>query len=95
MSAPTPEPTGPRPTEPDMFPEPYPWCLACGFQHQPDQHCADCTGDHTGGFCMTPETAAELARFNTPALRARIERDAAKLHAQVIRFLTARENPSR
>jgi hypothetical protein len=70
-----------------MLPEPYPWCLACGFQHLPMEHCADCTGDHSAGFCMTPEAAAELARLDTPGFRRRVERDAARLHAQVLRFL--------
>jgi hypothetical protein len=70
-----------------MIPEPYPWCLACGFEHSPAQYCAGCTGDHSAGFCMTPEAAAELARLDTPGFRRRVERDAARLYAEAIRFL--------
>jgi hypothetical protein len=43
------------------LPEPYPWCLACGFKHTPDVHCAGCNGDHSAGYCMTDELAAQLA----------------------------------
>jgi hypothetical protein len=45
------------------LPEAQPWCLACGFQHGPDVHCAGCNGDHSAGYCMTDELAAELAGF--------------------------------
>jgi hypothetical protein len=52
---------GPRITEPDMFPEPYSWCLTCGFQHEADEHCPECTGDNSPGHCLTPEILHELA----------------------------------
>jgi hypothetical protein len=68
---------GPRSTQPDMFPEPYPWCLACGFQHQNDEHCPGCTGDHSTGHCMTPEIAAALSRVDE--LRQRVEHAADEL----------------
>ena len=82
---------GPRVTEPDMFPEPYPWCLGCGFQHQPNEHCPDCTGDHAGGFCLTPEAADELARLHTAEFRRQINYGADVLYARAVAFL-AREN---
>ena len=62
---------GPRITEPDTFPEPYPWCLTCGFQHESAEHCPECTGDHSEGHCMTPELAEESARAEI--LRRRVE----------------------
>jgi hypothetical protein len=79
-------PAGPRPTEPDMWPEPYPWCLSCGFQHDHDEHCPECTGDHSGGFCMTPEAEAELARL-TPAFLAHVEEQAEALVTEALAFL--------
>jgi hypothetical protein len=75
---------GPRTTEPDLFPEPYPWCVSCGFQHQDDEHCPGCTGDHSQGVCMTPEAVAELARVDLFSLRQRVERAAIVLHVQVV-----------
>jgi hypothetical protein len=42
---------------------------------------------------MTPEAAAELARLDTPGLRRRVERNAARLHADAIRFLSGRRIP--
>jgi hypothetical protein len=53
----------PRQVEPDVFPEPYPWCLACGFQHTLDTHFAECMGEHMDGHGMTPEIEAELSRL--------------------------------
>jgi hypothetical protein len=88
----TPQPEGPltahRITEPDLFPEPYPWCLACGFQHEANEHCPECTGDHSQSFCMTPELADELARVDA-RLRRRVEQAAAGLYAQVVTILCA------
>lgn len=72
----------PRMTEPDMFPEPYPWCLTCGFQHAADEHCPECNGDHSPGHCVTPEVLAELA--NVAGLRSQVEA-AAPLVARVAR----------
>jgi len=71
---------GPRTTEPDTFPEPYPWCVSCRFQHQDDEHCAGCTGDHSAGCCLTPEGAEELARIDVAKLAQRVERAALPLY---------------
>jgi hypothetical protein len=68
-----------------------PWCLGCGFQHQPDEHCADCTGDHTGGFCLNPEAADDLTQLDTAEFRRRVNRAAEDLYARALAFL-AREN---
>lgn len=51
-----------RPVEPG-------WCVACGFVHDPDRHCAECTGVHQGGYCLTPEAIAELATHGQLAAR--------------------------
>jgi hypothetical protein len=80
---------GPRTTEPDLFPEPYPWCVSCGFQHQDDEHCPECTGEHSAGCCLTPEAVAELARVDLCGLCERVDRAAMALHAQVVDVLTA------
>ncbi|HEX3815853.1 MAG TPA: hypothetical protein VHX59_23690 [Mycobacteriales bacterium] len=58
------------------------WCVACGFQHDPDTHCPDCTGDHQGGYCLTPEALAELAKH---------EQLAARVEAAAPRILDARD----
>lgn len=64
--------------EPDAAPASVPWCLACGFQHELGTHCADCTGDHDGGFCMTVEARRELAALDlaTPPATAPLDLDA-------------------
>jgi len=82
---------GPRTTEPDMFPEPYPWCVACGFQHLDDEHCPDCTGDHSAGFCMTPEVAADLARVDVNDLARRVELAALSLYVRVVDVLWSQD----
>jgi hypothetical protein len=70
---------GPWITKPDMFPVFYPWCGLCGFQHQDDEHCPGCTGDHSAGFCMTAEVAEELAKVDLLELRRRVEQSAAEV----------------
>jgi hypothetical protein len=67
----------PEQDEPAEPPEPFPWCLACGFQHPQDEHCAGCNGDHSAGYCMTDELAAELA--NVEGIRDRVEVEADRL----------------
>ena len=63
--------------EPNRLPEPYPWCLACGYQHPQAEHCEGCNGDHSAGYCMTDELAVGLA--NADSLRERIDREADRL----------------
>jgi hypothetical protein len=53
------------------------WCVACGFQHDPDTHCPECTGVHQGGYCLTPEAIAELPKHHD--LAARIEAAAPRI----------------
>lgn len=67
-----------RPAEPA-------WCPACGFTHDPGTHCADCTGVHQGGYCLTREAIAELAQH--AQLAARVESVAP-------RVLDARDYPA-
>jgi hypothetical protein len=83
--------SGPRVTEPDLFPEPYPWCLACGFQHTDDEHCPDCTRHHPAGHCPTPELARELATVDLDALRRQVDRQSGPLHAAAVEFLRAED----
>src|SRR5882757_5641458 len=53
----------PRPlVDPDPAPADVPWCVACGFQHDSDTHCAECAGVHQAGYCLTPAAIAELAK---------------------------------
>ena len=59
-----------RPAEPA-------WCVACGFGHDPDTHCPECTGVHQGGYCLTPEAIEELAKHDQ--LAARIEAAAPRI----------------
>lgn len=71
---------------PDPAPSDGPWCVACGFQHDPDTHCAECTGVHQGGYCLTPEAIAELGRH--VQLAARVE--AAARHGSSMPATTSR-----
>jgi hypothetical protein len=64
----------PEQGELDRLPEPFPWCLACGYQHPQGTHCEGCNGDHSAGYCMTDDLAASLAV--TEDLRERVEREA-------------------
>ena len=75
----------PEQGEPDRLPQPYPWCLACGFQHPQDEHCAGCNGDHSAGYCMTDELAAELA--DVECVRERVEVEADRLFARAVRLV--------
>jgi hypothetical protein len=59
------------------LPAPYPWCLACGFEHSADTHCDGCTGDHSGGYCLTGELVAELGQVGE--LQERVTREADRL----------------
>ena len=69
----------------EQAPKPYPWCLACGFQHRQGTHCAGCNGDHSAGYCMTDELAADLARVGE--LRALVAQAADHLFDQVLRIV--------
>jgi hypothetical protein len=71
--------------ERDRLPEPFPWCLACGFQHPQDEHCAGCNGDHSAGYCMTDELATALG--NVDGIRDRVEVEADRLLAQVLHIV--------
>jgi hypothetical protein len=71
------------------FPEPYPWCLTCGFQHSDDQHCPGCTGDHSTRYCMPPALAEELAGLDD--LRRRVEEAAAQLFILAIEVLRSED----
>jgi hypothetical protein len=66
-------------------PEPYPWCLACGFQHAQEAHCAGCNGDHSAGYCMTDELATQLASVGQ--LRQLVARASDRPFVQVLRML--------
>jgi hypothetical protein len=77
----------PEQARPEQSPRPYPWCLACGFQHRQGSHCEGCNGDHSAGYCMTDELAAELA--SDGELRARVARAADHLFAQVLHIVRA------
>ena len=74
-----------RPGHAEQAPKPYPWCLACGFQHRQGTHCAGCNGDHSAGYCMTDELAADLARVGE--LRALVAQAADHLFDQVLRIV--------
>jgi hypothetical protein len=67
------------------LPKPFPWCLACGYQHPQADHCEDCNGDHSPGYCMTDELAAELVA--TDDLRQRVELEADHLVGQLLHIL--------
>ena len=67
------------------LPKPYPWCLACGLQHTPDTHCSGCNGDHSAGYCMTNELAAELA--DAGELREQVAQEANRLFSQALRVV--------
>jgi hypothetical protein len=70
---------------PERLPEPYPWCLACGFLHPQGDHCEGCNGDHSGGYCMTDELAAELEHIGR--LRELVELEAGHLVDQLLAVL--------
>jgi hypothetical protein len=53
------------------------WCVVCGFAHDPDTHCPECSGVHQGGFCLTEEAIAELGRRD--ALAAQLEAAAPRI----------------
>jgi hypothetical protein len=74
--------------EPGQGSKPYPWCLACGFQHRQGSHCAGCNGDHSAGYCMTDELAAQLA--SVAELRVRVTRASDQLFDQVLRLVRPR-----
>ena len=69
----------------EALPAPYPWCLACGSQHSPDTHCSGCNGDHSAGYCMTDELAAELAKVGE--LRDRVTREANRLFTRALHMV--------
>jgi hypothetical protein len=73
--------------KPKPPPEPCPWCLACGFQHAQDTHCAGCNGDHSAGYCMTEELATELERLGR--LRQLVARASNHLYDQALRIVRA------
>ena len=73
----------PEQVKPEEPPRPYPWCLACGFQHVQGAHCAGCNGDHSAGYCMTDELATELARVGE--LRELVTRASDHLFNQIVR----------
>ena len=73
----------PEQGEPDRLPESFPWCLACGFLHPQGDHCEGCNGDHSAGYCMTDELAAELA--DVGELRDRVTREANRLFTRALR----------
>lgn len=70
---------------PQKPPKPDPWCLACGCQHAHGLHCAGCNGDHSAGYCMTDQLAAQLARVGH--LRPLVDRAADRLYDQVLRVV--------
>jgi hypothetical protein len=73
--------------KPEQSPKHYPLCLACGFQHPQASHCDGCNGDHSAGYYMTDELAAQLA--NVGELQARVARAADHLFAQVLHMMRA------
>jgi hypothetical protein len=79
----------PEQAKPEQSPEPDPWCLACGFQHRQGSHCAECNGDHSAGYCMTDELAAELASVGE--LRELVARAADHLFAQVLHVVRSQD----
>lgn len=75
-----------QPTDPtESAATPEEWCVACGFAHDPDTHCPDCTGVHQGGCCLTAEAIAELARRHLLA---------GQLEAAAPRILDSRDYPA-
>jgi hypothetical protein len=76
-----------REAEPEQLSRPYPWCLACGFQHQQGIHCEGCNGDHSGGYCMTDELATDLARVGQ--LQRLVARASDRLFDQALRIVRA------
>jgi hypothetical protein len=75
----------PEQGEPDRLPEPFPWCLACGYQHPQADHCEGCNGDHSAGYCMTDELAEQLASVGS--LRELVGLDADRLFNQVLHIV--------
>ena len=75
----------PEQGEPDRLPEPYPWCLACGYQHPQADHCEGCNGDHSAGYCMTDELAEELASVGS--LRELVRLEAERLFNQALHIV--------
>jgi hypothetical protein len=75
----------PGQAKPEQAPKPYPWCLACGFQHRQATHCDGCNGDHPAGYCMTNELAADLARVGE--LRTLVARAADHLFHHVLHIV--------
>jgi hypothetical protein len=69
----------------DRLPEPFPWCLACGYQHPQADHREGCNGDHSAGYCMTDELAEQLA--NLGSLRELIGLEAGRLFNQVLHIV--------
>jgi hypothetical protein len=66
-------------------PDPHPWCLACGYQHPQGTHCEGCNGDHSAGYCMTDELAAELA--SAGELRERVALEADRLFGRALQIV--------
>jgi len=50
----------------------------------------DCTGDHTGGFCMTLQAADELARLDNPEFRRQVEYGTDVLYERAVAFLAGK-----
>jgi hypothetical protein len=69
----------------DQLPEPFPWCLACGYQHLQADHCEGCNGDHSAGYCMTDELAEALA--NADSVRELVDLEADRLFNQVLQIV--------
>ena len=75
----------PEQGEVEPLPGPYPWCLGCGYQHPQADHCEECNGDHSAGYCMTDELAAQLA--NVDCLRELVALDADRMFSQVLHIV--------
>jgi hypothetical protein len=75
----------PEQGESDRLPEPFPWCLACGYQHPQADHCEGCNGDHSAGYCMTDELAEQLASVG--GLRELVGLEAERLFNQALHIV--------
>jgi hypothetical protein len=53
------------------------WGGVCGLPHEQDVHCPNCIGDHSTGFCTTPDAVAELSKVDVADMRQRVEQAAA------------------